>query len=518
MPWSFRTVVEARQEFVALASSPRANVAALCRQFEVSRKTAYKLLARVRGMGTAGCQDLSRRPRCSPSKTPTELEDDILSVRASHPLWGGRRIAAELRRRGTAKVPAPSTITTILSRRGALKPADSMGAIATLPTRPTGELPSGWKGKLSSTVDESDLQAVIERLLSARVLDRRRAMVLLTHWLGVRQSLLCELIGLSPTTWRRCLRLYAEGGVGALFAPRRNSRRKFDNEELRKVLFDTLHRPPREYGINRTTWTVADLSRVLAQRGQSASEDVVRKIIKSSGYRWRKARIVLTSNDPEFSQKLDRIKSILSNLAPDEAFFSIDEFGPFAVKHPPGRLLTAPGERPLVQQWQKSRGTVTLTAAIELSSNQVTHFYCEKKNTAEMIRMMKVLLKQYQDRRCIYLSWDAASWHISKELNRTVEDHNSRIVGPTVVIAPLPARAQFLNVIESVFSGMARAIIHNSNYQSSEEAKAAIDRYFEERNEHFRMNPRRAGNKIWGKERVPAEFSPSNNCKDPRLG
>jgi hypothetical protein len=41
--------------------------------------------------------------------------------------------------------------------------------------------------------------------------------------------------------------------------------------------------------------------------------------------------------------------------------------------------------------------------------------------------------------------------------------------------APLPARAQFLNVIESIFSGMARATIHNSNYQSVTEAKAAID-------------------------------------------
>lgn len=518
MPWSFRTVVEARQEFVALASSPNANVTALCHRFEVSRKTAYKLLARVRLMGKAGCQDLSRRPRHSPAKTPIEIEDEVLSVRASYPLWGGRRIAGELRRRGVPRVPAPSTITTILSRRGALDPANCMAAIATLPAGPTGALPSGWKGKLSPAVEESDLRTVIERLLSTRVLDRRRAMVLLTYWLGLRQSGLCRLIGLSPTTWRRCLRVYAEGGVGALFAPRRNSRRKFDNEEIRKALFDILHRPPGEYGINRTTWKIADLSRVLAQRGQSASEDVVRRIIKSSGYKWRKARIVLTSNDPEFSQKLDRIKSILSNLAPDEAFFSIDEFGPFAVKHQPGRSLAAPGERPLVQQWQKSRGTVTLTAAIELSSNQVTHFYCEKKNTAEMIRMMKVLLEQYQNRKCIYLSWDAASWHVSKELNRTVEDHNSRIVGPTVVIAPLPARAQFLNVIESVFSGMARAIIHNSNYQSPEEAKAAIDRYFEERNEHFRMNPRRAGNKIWGKERVPAEFSPSNNCKDPRLG
>jgi hypothetical protein len=69
-------------------------------------------------------------------------------------------------------------------------------------------------------------------------------------------------------------------------------------------------------------------------------------------------------------------------------------------------------------------------------------------------------------------------------------------ISPFVKLAPLPTCAQFLNVIESVFSGMARAIIHNSDYQSVDECKAAIDRYFEERNEHFRKHPKRAGNRI----------------------
>ena len=67
---------------------------------------------------------------------------------------------------------------------------------------------------------------------------------------------------------------------------------------------------------------------------------------------------------------------------------------------------------------------------------------------------------------------------------------------PIVKLAPLPARSQFLNVIESVFSGMAAAIIQNSDYESVDEAKEAIDRYFRERNEHFQKNPKRAGNKI----------------------
>ena len=83
-------------------------------------------------------------------------------------------------------------------------------------------------------------------------------------------------------------------------------------------------------------------------------------------------------------------------------------------------------------------------------------------------------------------------------------------------LAPLPSCAQFLNVIESVFSGMAKAIIHNSNYESVEECKDAIDRHFSERNKFFKETPKKAGNKIWGKEITKAKFKESNNCKDPR--
>jgi hypothetical protein len=119
-----------------------------------------------------------------------------------------------------------------------------------------------------------------------------------------------------------------------------------------------------------------------------------------------------------------------------------------------------------------------------------------------------------------YLSWDAASWHVSAKLNERVSEVDlAAETGPggtpVVKLMPLPASAQFLNVIESVFSGMAKAILHNSDYRSVEDCKAAIDRYFAERNEAYRRNPRRAGKKIWGKELVKPSFAPSNNCKDP---
>lgn len=184
-----------------------------------------------------------------------------------------------------------------------------------------------------------------------------------------------------------------------------------------------------------------------------------------------------------------------------------------------GRRLVPPGERTIVPQWQKSKGVLIITAAIELSTNQVTHFYSERKNTAEIIKLLDLLLERYRHLSRIYLSWDAASWHMSKQLAQRIASNNvmAYVRGSTrVETAPLPAGAQFLNVIESVFSGMARAVIHNSNYSRVDDAKAAIDRYFTERNEYFRVHPKRAGSKIWGKEREVSAFSESSNHKDPR--
>ena len=368
--------------------------------------------------------------------------------------------------------------------------------------------------------DVPDFAILLDRLYNGRLSDRNRSMAVLASRRGLRPVTVCDFLGIDKKTYRKYLRAFENGGHAALFARQTKSDRKFDNEAIKQAVFEILHQPPSNYGINRTTWIMRDLARVLREKGQLACPAVIRKITKAAGYKWRKAKVVLTSNDPTYTEKLGRIRSILSNLQEDEAFFSIDEYGPFAIKTKPGRTLVPPGIQPTVPQWQKSRGCMIMTAALDLAGNQVTHFYSAKKNTGEMIRMMDILTDRYAEYRKLYLSWDAASWHISKQLFARIEAYNAAIAnggsGPLVETAPLPAGAQFLNVIESVFSGMARAIIHNSDYNSVDEAKTAIDRYFAERNTHFRQHPRRAGKKIWGKEREPAVFSEANNCKDPR--
>ena len=223
--------------------------------------------------------------------------------------------------------------------------------------------------------DVPDLGALLHHLYDGRLSDRNRSVVVLASRHGLSSGTVCSFLGIDSETHRKYLRTFEAGGHAALFARRTKSTRKFDNEAVKQAVFRLLHEPPADHGINRTTWVMPDLTRVLRETGHPACREVVRKITKAAGYRWRKARVVLTSADPDYTAKVDRIRSILSGLHPDEAFFSIDEFGPFAVKMRPGRALCAPGERRVVPQWQKSRGCLIMTAALELSGNQVTHFY-----------------------------------------------------------------------------------------------------------------------------------------------
>jgi len=387
---------------------------------------------------------------------------------------------------------------------------------------------------LQSKIDETEFQPYLSSELQGQgvalllncirnrgIRSRNRAVAVLAHSKGVPVPIICKILKTERKTVCSYIQKFEEVGASKLIDFSRDIVKKADRKDYKEALFTILHEPPSLYGINRTCWKMADLKKVMDQKGFAISFANIRQIIRNAGYKFRKARKVLTSNDPEYHEKLQRITSILSNLKPDERFFSVDEFGPFSIKITGGRSLMPPGQCKKIPQYQKSKGSLILTAALELSTNQITHFYSPAKNTIEMIRLLDLLFKQCSGIRTLYFSWDAASWHASKKLYKHVNELNKDFTsgksqGPRVELAPLPAGAQFLNVIESVFSGMARAVLHNSDYESVEACMAAIDAYFAERNENFIKNPRRAGKKIWRDELVAPVFQVCNNCKDPR--
>lgn len=116
MPWKEATLMSTRLEFILLAQHPDANIAALCRNFGISRKTAYKWLERYRQQGNLGLQDQSRRPHASPAGTDAGLEVAVLALNAQYPYWGARKLRALLP--AHLERPHHSTIDAVLRRHG----------------------------------------------------------------------------------------------------------------------------------------------------------------------------------------------------------------------------------------------------------------------------------------------------------------------------------------------------------------------------------------------------------------
>jgi transposase len=273
------------------------------------------------------------------------------------------------------------------------------------------------------------LIVLLGRTKDGTLRQRKKAAAVLADLRGVPIRTIAASLSISRVSVRKYVRVFTAGGVEALFANgRRIGGRLADNEATRQAVFALLHEPPSASGINRITWRMADLTQVLRDRGTPVCAQVVREITRSAGWRWRKARKVLTSTDPEYRAKVHHIRSILAELQENEGFFSIDEFGPFSIRAQGGKALVAPGEILTVPQYQKSKGSLIMTAALELSGNQITHFYSPRKDTGEMLRMLVKLIQEYKRKSRTYLSWDAASWHISKMLRDYVDQQNEAII------------------------------------------------------------------------------------------
>jgi transposase InsO family protein len=106
----------------------------LCREFGISRKTGYKLLARFGDHGPAGLYDQSRARHTVRHRVSNELEQRLVDLRHKHPTWGARKLHAWLRSRAPGlHLPAIGTISRVLKRQGLIEPRRNRRTHSVLP-------------------------------------------------------------------------------------------------------------------------------------------------------------------------------------------------------------------------------------------------------------------------------------------------------------------------------------------------------------------------------------------------
>jgi putative transposase len=114
MPWRECHTMDERLRFVARLLDGE-KMAVLCREFEISRKTGYKIFSRYKDCGVEGLTDRSRRPYRYARQLPFQIEKAILQLKHEHPSWGAPKIRERLRRKHSEVLcPAVSTVHAIL--------------------------------------------------------------------------------------------------------------------------------------------------------------------------------------------------------------------------------------------------------------------------------------------------------------------------------------------------------------------------------------------------------------------
>jgi putative transposase len=152
MPWRECRKVDERLRFVARLLEGE-KMAGLCREFDISRKTGYKIFSRYKRCGLEGLAERSRRPYRQANRLPFQIENLILRYKQEHPSWGAPKIREKLRRLDLGiSLPAVSTVHAVLDRHGLVSRGRkaryrAQGTQLSQPTRPNDLWCADYKGE-----------------------------------------------------------------------------------------------------------------------------------------------------------------------------------------------------------------------------------------------------------------------------------------------------------------------------------------------------------------------------------
>ena len=119
MPWKETTMMEQKIEFICEWRTGKYTITELCRNFEISRPTAYKLISRFENQGYEGLREHSRTPSNHPNATPQNIVKGILKLKEKYPRWGAKKIRILLFKEFTEKqIPSVVTVHNILKKNG----------------------------------------------------------------------------------------------------------------------------------------------------------------------------------------------------------------------------------------------------------------------------------------------------------------------------------------------------------------------------------------------------------------
>ena len=347
------------------------------------------------------------------------------------------------------------------------------------------------------SIPEEELNE-LKRIRSSRKDEKRRvirASIILDYLDGYSDDRIASRNGINKNTVKNCLSKLREFGVETALndLPRPGKPRTITDDD-RSWILNLACTKPLDYGYPDELWSYTIMTDHIRKNRDSlrnVSRSTVFEILNEADIRPHKVRYYVEKRDEDFDRKMavvlhvykevDMINNgvIIPDLK-DTITISFDEKpGIQAISLTSEELPPVPGKHPSVTRdyEYKRLGTLSLLAGIDLHTGSVTETVSRTHNSDDFILFLKKLDSSYPEEKKIRLILDNLKVHTSrktKEYLLTVPNRFEFVF--------TPKHGSWLNIVEILFSKLARTMLREIRVKTVEELKNRIDQYFQEIN------------------------------------
>lgn len=339
---------------------------------------------------------------------------------------------------------------------------------------------------------DQEKKAQLQQIADSRKAPLRevqRANILLRYSEGMPITAIKKMVHISrPTVYKwidKALALGIEEGLKDKF---HRPKEPVITEEAKAWVINLACTKPTEHGYAAEVWTRSALANHARKYGPETGHDCLRKAAKATiqrildahPIRPHKMTYYLEKRDPEFDRKMEDILCVYKEVnlqngteeVPSTITVSVDEKpGVQAIKNIAPDIMPEPGKHSRVMRdyEYKRLGTLSILAALDLHNGHVIAQVHDRHRSCEFISLLKEIDAHYPTEATIRIILDNHSAHISKETMKYLASRPGRFV-----YVHTPTHGSWLNLVETLFSKMARTFLKHIRVNSKQELKRRI--------------------------------------------
>jgi transposase len=357
------------------------------------------------------------------------------------------------------------------------------------------------RAQLNLTDEQQQWLTTIAHSRTAAVREVERARILLKYFAGTSISDIQMALDVARPTIYKCLDKALTMGVDAGLKDKYHSPKlPVITAEAKAWVVNLACTKPKEHGYAAELWSLQLLAQHTRQQAPAAGHQslakagkaTIQRILKAHPVQPHKIRYYTDNRDPVFTQKMNDVLVVYKevnyqNEQPSSSqelpiiSVSIDEKpGIQALKNVSPDLPPVPGKRSYIgrDDHYERLGTLSLLAALDLHTGHVIAQVHERHRSREFISLLQVIDDFYPKDCRIRLILDNHSAHISKETMSYLATRPNRFI-----YVHTPTHGSWLNLIETLFSKMARTFLRHIRVNSKDELRERILKGIAEINE-----------------------------------